>query len=408
MGTCYGKTMEYNEEDIKNHLELHKKYGNKPPIEPQKNPKSETLSDIDGTLLKSGNTPSRLSIFTQERVDRLTQTLISVIEQFEKSKKNTVVKKKLKSLKTPFELYFKLETIQSENSTKKRKLHIIYSRLKSLFTPAASMLYELNSDEAIMKKVDDNVQDYKILSTGFSEDRSLVIQVILMVTKKVLIVSSKSLLTVRVSRRVSDQEYVVVGESILRNGLAELENLKNLRESLENECEIHINGSRYAHLEDGYSCETMSKGDFNTSAGPMLLKPIFKKTFSKYYNNFVKEFVNFYLQPPAEHLIWFDEDPKKVEQIFLDQRRVFLEDWHKNPELYGEEWTEKLQVFAALDESGVLKDQEIEVVVQEKSFQTEHVKSRMETQEKENVPLGNAKPNVGIITNEASKKDEGI
>jgi hypothetical protein len=340
--------MEYCEEDIKNHLELYKKYGTKQPKPENPQPVGENLSLIDQTLVE--RTPSRVfeEVLSKEYIESLLLEFGRICEGFELSKKNTVVKKKLASLKTPFELYFKAETLQEEGEggLKKRKLHNLFSKMESVFTPEASILYELNSTEKLMKKVDDNLKEYKVIQTQRSEDGSMILQLVLMVTKRVLIVQSKSFLTIRICKKMSDEKYIVVGESVLRNGLRDVEEVKKIQKKMVNECEIFLNGTRYTETEKGCMSETLSKGDFKTKTGAVVLKPIFKKSFSKYYNNYVKEFVNFVIRgghDDKKTLIWFEQRDEEICRIFERQRKILLEKMREDPEIFDKKWVEELK-----------------------------------------------------------------
>jgi hypothetical protein len=337
MGNCYGQSPEYTNEEIQKHLRT-SKIKHKPII-----PDSD-LSDIDTTTEKEERISPLLSVISDSYIESLIEQLNEIMNNFEMSRKTKILKKKLKTFESPFELYFMQENYQPDPTIKKRKLHNMFARTNTLFSPSMSLLYELNTGEALMKKIDGNLKDYKVIRSDKSKDSNTIIQILHMTTKKFLIVKSKFFLTMRIFRRVSNDEYVIVGESVLRNDLSLESDLKKLRNEASNECEIFMTGSKYGNIGDDFTCCNLTRGDFKTSTGSAILKPIFKKTFNKYYNSNLKELVEFTLQDhDLESLIWFDDDKKVIEKIIMKQRKVLLDFMNEVPDLFTNEWTQKLE-----------------------------------------------------------------
>ena len=337
MGNCYGQPAEYSNEDIKLHLRLSK-------VDNHKNIKTDfenNLSDVGQENMEEEFITPLLQALPESYIQSLIKDLNEKMNNFEIIKKNKILKKNLKALDTPFELYFKQESIQETETSKKRRIHNLFARMASILTPQASMIYDMNSKEELMTKIDDNLQEYKVIRSDRSEDSNTIIQIILMTTKKFLIVKSKSFLTMRIYRRLSESEYVIVGESILRNDLNKQSDLKKIRSEMFNECEVFLTGSKYGNIEGGFSNCNFTRGDFKTSTGNMILKPIFKKTFNTYNTTNIKEFVNFILKD-HQKLIWFDQDEEEIKKVLNAQRQVLLDYSVEIPEMFSKEWTERL------------------------------------------------------------------
>ena len=339
MGNCYSHSPEYSNDEIKRHLRLSK----------IKNPKEikpdfeNNLSDVETETEIPDIISPLLETISESYIQTLINNLNEKMNSFETTKKNKILKKTLKAMDTPFEMYFKQESIIDEETNKKRRIHNLLAKISSIFTPESSMLYELNSNEELMTRIDNNLKDYKVIRTDKSEDSNTIIQVLLMTTKKFLIVQSKSFLTMRIYRRINESEYVIVGESILRNDLKNQSDFKKIRNEISNECEILLNGSKYSDLGEGYSCFNYTQGDFKTSTGNMILKPIFKKTFNKYYTTNIKEFVNFILDDhDVNDLIWFDQDEESIQKILNTARKILLDYMTEIPDLFNKEWTNRL------------------------------------------------------------------
>jgi hypothetical protein len=337
MGNCYGQSPEYTNEEIQRHLRT-SKIQKKPPVI-----LDSDLSDIDTKTEKKVKLSPLLQIITDSYIESLIEKLNDTMNNFEVSKKTKIIKKNLKTMDSPFELYFKQENYQPDPEIKKRRLHNMFARIKTIFPPSISMLYELNTSEELMKEIDNNMKDYKVIRSDKSKDSNTIIQILLMTTKKFLIVQSKCFLTMRVFRRISDNEYVVVGESVLRNDLSHQQDVKNIRKEASNECEIFLTGSKYGGMEGDYSCCNLTRGDFQTTTGNVILKPIFKKTFNKYYNKNLIELINFILRDQdIKELVWFG-DEEDVRRVINEARRVLLDFMHEVPDLFDKEWTKRLE-----------------------------------------------------------------
>lgn len=348
MGNCYGGSAEYTNDEIKKHLRSSKIHSEKP-IRPDEEDLSqeETQDQIERALRKI------LDVIPESHIQSMISNLNQVMSDFEMTKKNTILNKVLKTLDTPFEMYFKQENYKASETAKKQRIHNMLYRIRTIFTPAASMLYELNTSEELMRRLDGNMKDYRTVRFERSADSNTIVQVSHVTTKKFLIIKSKSFLTMRVYRRISDDEFIAVGESVLRNQLADEPDMKEIRDEAQEECEILLSGTKYGGIEEDFTCYNFTRGDFRTTTGNMILKPIFKKTFNTYHNKNLVEFMNFILEDhnPAD-LVWFDQDPKAVSEILAEQRQIMLDMLQEVPEIFPSEIKEKLEKIRPKGKSG--------------------------------------------------------
>lgn len=367
MGNCYGHASEYSADEIQQHLRKSKI--NQPKIPSMDVDKG--LSELNTSIETESNViDSRfLDVIDQAYIRQLVAKVDEHKAGFDLKKQNTILKKALKTMQTPFEIYFKQEKVVEESAAKPRRVHNLFAKMNTAFNAEASMLYELNTKEEMMKKIDSNTRSYEVLRTEHSEDGNTILQLVLMKTKKFLIVKSKSFLTMRVCQRVSDSEFTIVGESVLRNELSNQRQVKQVREEIENECEIFLTGSRYGGCEGDFTYTSFTRGDFKTSTGNAILKPIFKKTFNKYYNANLKGFIDFILSDHSgAELLWFGQNQEEVARILKDQRMEFLKLDVEIPDLFVKEVKEKLAELRGLEEYQEKEEEEVVVEVIQGGF----------------------------------------
>ena len=333
MGNCYSTQNEYRNEDLKKYEDLQDSID-----------KQEEIPPVRLDELSNSEDPSKslLEILTEERVQQLIADFNDREANFDTSKKTKVKKKELKTFKTPFEFYFKRETEKDENDKKFYIFNMLF-KVKGVFNDEASSLFEMNMTEDKIQRIDSDIKSFKVLRTEVSEDQNTVIVVIQMQTKKIAMIDGKDMLTCVVFRRTASGNYWVVAESLSRNNLGNLEAFERVREGFKNESEIFLRGTRFGPMNGEDGVKMVNRGNFNTSVGPIILKPVLGKKFPGFFNKQIKEKVNFFLTEHAmEDLVWFSSDAQEKQSIFDNQRKSFLKMMNEFPEMFDEEWTTKL------------------------------------------------------------------
>ena len=284
----------------------------------------EELDQPEPQDLPSIRRDGLLSILTSDWIDKQIAELDQRTGDFDTSKKRKVVIKKLGDLKIPFEFYFVSEKFKPEGSKKRRTLHNYLMRSKGPFSDDFQMLCLMNFDGERMKSIDNNIDQYEMLHKEWNAARDTQVQILRVKTKSFAIVSPKEFLTVQVQTRKGPGRMYTLAQSIGFNNMDKEPSLHALRESLKSENLIYMSGS--CLTDEGRAMFT--RGDFDTSMGSMVLKPIFKSTFSKYYKYFFRSMVSFLFETRETPVVWFGEGSEEAERILAEQRRS-LYDWVK-------------------------------------------------------------------------------
>ena len=338
MGNCYGIQPEYQNEDMKKFKEMqdqNKNVGDDiPPVKLDELLNNEEEENI-----------SLIELLTEQRIQEMMDESDDRADNFDTVKKNRVKNKPLKTFKTPFEFFFKKDIEKDENDKKQHIFNMLF-KIKSVMTPEASVMYEMNATEERVKNVDEDINEFKILRNEIGSDGNTVLQVLKLKTKKIAIIEGKSFLTVVVFRKNNDGNYWILSESVMRNNLNTLASMTKIRDEMKNECEIIIRGVRDGPINEGNGSLIVNRGNFNSSVGAMILKPVLGKKFPKFYNKQLNEKINFFLsEPDMSEITWFTENNEDKRKVFDAQRLALLELLDNEPDLFKEEWVESLNAL---------------------------------------------------------------
>ena len=337
MGNCYGVQPEYQNEDLKKFKDLQEKNNQ---IENEIPPVK-----LDELSVNEEENMSLIELLTEERIQEMIRECNERGDNFDVKKKNRVKNKPLKTLKTPFEFFFKKDVEKDENDKKQHIFNMLF-KIKSVMTPAANVMYEMNATEESVQKIDGDISKFDMLRHEMGSDGNTVLQVVKIKTKKIAIIEGKDFLTVVVFRRTEEGNFWIVNESVMRNNLNSLSSMSKLRDEMKNECEIIIRGVRVGPVNGENGSMIVNRGNFNTSVGAMILKPVLGKKFPKFYNKQLIEKINFFLsEPDLTQVKWFTDSNEEKRKVFDAQRIALLQVLEENSESLKEEWIESLNAL---------------------------------------------------------------
>lgn len=289
------------------------------------------IADIDSSELISNIDLYKL--FSEKAITTLYNRIHEYINEPDiKKNDRLLINENLQLLKNDFKLWIKL----SNQEQASYKLHTYYSELNFPFTPELLYLYYLNENSENFEKLHKDLDRYEILHQSFKDDYCFLL--LNYRTKASAVIESKGFLVLRVVRRNKDKTFSEFQLSINRTHLVELEGIKSIREQMENEATVYINGSEFEMTSEGYVLKSFTKVDILSQLGILAVKPVIKTSAKQSKNLLMELLVEFLLvKQDLPKLKWFTDSITEKKKIFDENLKLLgdmkLDVSHLNPEL---------------------------------------------------------------------------
>ena len=231
----------------------------------------------------------------------------------------------LPALKGNYRLWVTLK----DSEDKKSNVQHCLQQCEWVFTPAYHYLFE--AQEALTKfgQNDDSLENYRIVRTGATKD--LLVVVIRFQSKKILVISPRQFLIVRVLQKQPNGAIRSCTRSVQLTDLAKLEPYKTMMGEAEVNAVVHNGTSGFVDNDGSFVINSFSKTDLLSSTGLKIMTQILKKKFSGFFDKLSVEMLRFlFAKSDESDFVWFEGAREEVAQIMKENRERVLKlniDW---------------------------------------------------------------------------------